>query len=115
MKTGQVVAVCQDGKYSRRVKGEVIASKKGSKILVRFPHPEIEGESVEFWAKLCNTVRFRKEVNVSTFTMKCYKHFAGWADIDSFCPWFTVHKWKYSERSTSLKDKKLLWKHGIYI
>jgi hypothetical protein len=36
MKRGKFVAVCYDGKYGRRVKGEVLRTNK-SRILVRFP------------------------------------------------------------------------------
>ena len=26
--------------------------------------------------------------------LKNYSHFAGWADIDWFCPWYSVYQWK---------------------
>jgi hypothetical protein len=36
MKRGQTVAVCYDGKWSRRVPGHILATKHGYKILVEF-------------------------------------------------------------------------------
>lgn len=47
MKRGKFVAVCYDGKYSRRVKGEVLRTNK-SRILVRFPE-FVSGTIVEHW------------------------------------------------------------------
>ena len=43
-KLGQKVAVCYDGKWGRRVMGEIIATHRGSAITVRFQ--EWAGESI---------------------------------------------------------------------
>ena len=44
MKRGDKVAVCYDGKWGRRVLGEVIATKQTSRIQVRFK--EYAGEEI---------------------------------------------------------------------
>lgn len=77
MKRGDSVAVCHDGKWGRRVQGEVVATRKGHHLKVRFPHPD-DGTPVEFWA------RRRPGRRV---------YFAGWADISYFCPWYAVRPW----------------------
>lgn len=100
MKRGTVVAVCHDGKWGRRVKGEVIGTRRGHHILVRFPHPETD-DPVEFWARRRPAVRRMKTVRRSAgFTMSTFKRyvsFAGWADIDWFCPWYAVYPWSEEE------------------
>ncbi len=49
MKTGSKCFVCYDGKYGRRVLGEVIATKQ-SKILVQFPEWASEdGTVLQHW------------------------------------------------------------------
>ena len=49
MKTGSKCFVCYDGKYGRRVVGEVIATKQ-SKILVEFPEWASEdGTILQHW------------------------------------------------------------------
>lgn len=78
MKRGTKVAVCHDGKWGRRVQGEVIATRNGHHIKVSFPHPET-GELVELWARRMSGK---------------YGHFGGWAPIDWFCPWYSVYKWR---------------------
>jgi hypothetical protein len=85
MKRGNKVAVCHDGKWVRRVVGEVIATRRGHHIKVRFLHPE-NGSPVEFWAR-----KLPKE----------YSCFGGWADIDWFYPWYSVRKLPVNERYTS--------------
>lgn len=97
MKRGTIVAVCQDGKWSRRVKGEVIATRQGHHIKVRFPHPDTN-EPVEFWARKSRTVRYMRKRPGSVFTYRTrYRFFGGWAEIDTFCPWYSVVKWPKSE------------------
>ena len=52
LKRGMAVAVCYDGKYGRRVKGEVIRTDRGSRVLVRFPLWADETDTViEHWFK----------------------------------------------------------------
>lgn len=53
MKRGDIVAVCYDGKWGRRVRGEVLATRQCSRILVRF-ESYAESAIVEHWFKLCN-------------------------------------------------------------
>ena len=86
MKRGKKVAVCHDGKWGRKVQGEVVATRRGHHIKVSFPRPE-SGEPVEFWARKMPTIRH---------SGKRYAYFGGWADIDWFCPWYAVHKWPSS-------------------
>lgn len=94
MKLGTKVSVCHDGKFSRRVQGEVVATKRGYSVKVRFPHPA-NGQLVDFWARKIATVRHcRNKPPSCIYYGKRYAYFAGWADIDWFCPWFAVHKWK---------------------
>lgn len=91
MKRGAKVAVCHDGKWGRRVQGEVVATRRGHHIKVRFPHPE-SGELSSFWARVIPTVRYNRNKPPSCIHHgKQYKHFGGWADIY----WFSVHKWRY--------------------
>lgn len=95
MKRGTVVAVCHDGKWGRRVKGEVVATRRCHHILVRFPHPETN-EPVEFWARRVPPIRYRKvkiDGCITRIQIKRAAYFCGWADIDWFCPWYAVHKW----------------------
>jgi len=99
MKRGTEVAVCHDGKWGRRVKGVVVATAKGSRIKVQFPSP-VDGTDVEFWARVIPSIRYRqvKRARYGTvITLKNYKHFGGWADIQWFCPWFAVYKWPRKE------------------
>ena len=87
MKRGKKVAVCHDGKWGRKVQGEVVATRRGHHIKVSFPRPE-SGEPVEFWARKMPTIRH---------SGKRYAYFGGWASIDWFCPWYAVHKWPHAE------------------
>lgn len=115
MKIGQTVAVCHDGKWGRRVKGEVVSTRHGNRILVKFQHPNNEEVTVHLWARWHNTVHYKKRKHNSCVSYgKQYGYFAGWADIDLFCPWFRISKWSDSDYKVTLKDKKLLWKCGIY-
>lgn len=96
MKTGQKVAVCHDGKYSRRILGEIVKTRNGHHIKVRFPNPET-GFPVEFWARKIPAVRYKKTQERKYVTMiysKKYAYFAGWANIDWFSPWYSIEKWE---------------------
>lgn len=93
MKRGTKVAVCHDGKWGRKVQGKVVATKNGHRIKIRFPHPE-NGKFIEFWARKIPAVRYCKNNPPSCiFHLKRYAYFAGWANIDWPCPWYSVHKW----------------------
>lgn len=97
MKRGDKVAVCHDGKWSRRIQGEVLETRNGHHLKIRFFHPGT-GALVEFWARKSPTVRHRRQKLPSCIQYgKRYAYFAGWADIDWFCPWFAVHKWPKAE------------------
>ena len=94
MKLGKTVAVCHDGKYSRRIQGTIIATNKGSKILVRFPHPDPEvGGDVQAWFRKEKAIRHWKKLD-NIWYGKRPARFSGWVDVDWFCPWFTVYPWK---------------------
>ena len=97
MKRGAKVAVCHDGKWSRRVEGVVVGTRRGHHIRVSFHHPGTDA-TVEFWARKIPAVRHRKERPSSryctTVTFARPAYYGGWADIEWFCPWFSVHPWK---------------------
>lgn len=101
MKRGTKVAVCHDGKWSRRLPGYVVATRQSHHVLVEFQH---EDKVVQFWARKRPTVRYLKSRSfgcVEVVTLKRYAYFGGWAAIDWFRPWFAVHKWKsYEDRQT---------------
>ena len=85
MKRGTIVAVCQDGKWSRRVKGVIIGTDRGNRIKVKFTYGDHE---YEYW--------FRKQPRKHG-ARPCKLHFAGWTEVDTFCPWFSVWKWEQRE------------------
>lgn len=92
MKRGQKVMVCHDGKWSRGVEGEVIATRKGHHIKVRFPHPETE-QPVEFWCRKNRPIRFmrRNKGRYGSISYSWrYSYFSGWADIDWWMPWYKI-------------------------
>lgn len=91
MKRGQAVAVCHDGKWGRRVKGEVIETRRGHHIKVRFEH--CDAGVVEFWCRINRVIRYRKRQGCIVWSARP-KYFAGWVDIDWFCPWYVIHPWK---------------------
>lgn len=94
MKKGTIVAVCHDGKWGRKVKGEVVATRNGHHIKVRFPHPE-DDTPVEFWARKLPAIRYRRQKHGGCIMYSNRaSYFAGWADIDWFSPWYSVYKWK---------------------
>lgn len=91
MKIGTKVDVCHDGKFGRRCPGVVIATKNGYKIKVRADHPVIG--TFEFWARRMAPIRYRRQRSGSciVYTRRPV-YFGGWADVDWFCPWFSVLK-----------------------
>lgn len=92
-KSGTEVAVCHDGKWGRRVKGVIVKTNKGHRVLVRFTPPG-ESEAVEFWAKRRPAIRHRATKRGSCVSYGKRKvSFAGWANVDTFCPWYAVHPW----------------------
>lgn len=93
MKRGTIVAVCHDGKWGRRVQGEVVATRRGHHIQVRFPHPETD-EPVLFWARKLPTIHYQRQKHGSCISYGDRRaYFGGWAAIDWFCPWYSVHGW----------------------
>lgn len=91
MKLGAKVWVCHDGKYSRRVEGEVVATRRGHHLQIKFFHEDC-GE-VLFWARRTPAVRYLKESGIFIKSRRPVS-FGGWADIDWFMPWYSVAKWK---------------------
>jgi hypothetical protein len=94
MKRGNTVAVCYDGKWGRRVKGEVIATCKGHKILVRFPEWGKEHKIIEHWFKVK-----RRKIKYGGPR----KYFAGWVPVERSLmqilfgvpgDWYAVYKWE---------------------
>ena len=101
MKRGTEVAVCQDGKWSRKVKGVVVQTKNGYKIKVRFTYgyDEETTETVEVWFKMQGVIRYEKKPYGTKYgciyRLKRYKYFAGWVNTDKWwSPWFSVYKWE---------------------
>lgn len=102
MKIGQLVAICHDGKWGRRVQGVVIATRRGHHIKVQFPHPVDDRTPVEFWVRKEPSVRHQRTKrrpgwNNHSVDLKNYRSYSGWADIDYFCPWYRVYKWPKGE------------------
>lgn len=96
MKRGTEVAVCHDGKWSRKVKGVVVQTKNGYKIKVRFTYgyDEETVETVEAWFKVRPPIRYQKRKGYFTYS-KRKKSYSGWVDTDKWwSPWFAVYKWK---------------------
>jgi hypothetical protein len=90
MKINDVVAVCHDAKWGRRVKGVVVKTRNGHHIKVAFTTED--GKAIEFWArKRDDSTRYARGA-------KYYK-FGGWVDIDYFSPWFGVYKWEDTKES----------------
>lgn len=86
MKIGQVVAVCHDGKWGRRVKGVVTGTQRGLYITVQFQNPNT-GEPIEFKAR-------RRDDNTRRRRSQQHYKYGGWVDIDYFFPWYGVYTWK---------------------
>lgn len=94
MKRGDKVWVCHDGKWSRRVEGVVVDTRRGHHIKVQFPHPE-DRTSVEFWARKKPAIRYwRTKKNSCVSYGKSYTYYGGWADIDWWFPWYAVYKFQ---------------------
>lgn len=94
MKRGQIVAVCHNGKWGRRVKGEVVATRQGHHIKVRFPNPDT-GAPLEFWARVSPIIHYTRKTRKWVWYDKRYKTYGGWIDgIDVWSPWYSVTKWK---------------------
>ena len=96
LKRGMAVAVCYDGKWGRRMKGEVIRTDRGSRVLVRFPLWAEETETVvEHWFK-----RRRADLDPQRQYFGGYvprefsvmKHFFGMPG-----DWYAVYRWPASE------------------
>lgn len=93
MKRGTKVAVCHDGKWSRKVEGVVVETRNGHHIKIRFKN--LDGELIEFWARKRPVIRYWRKPNGSyVITGKRAPSFAGWVEkSEYFCPWFVVYKW----------------------
>ena len=53
MKRGDLVSVCYDGKWGRRVTGEVVATDRGRRVLVKFvPWAGDSDVAVEHWFRI---------------------------------------------------------------
>lgn len=92
MKRGTFVAVCHDGKWGRRVKGVVVATRQGHHVQVKCV---IDDEEVLFWARRRPAIRHLRRARNSF--MSFYKRpvsYAGWAEIDTFIPWYAVYRWE---------------------
>jgi len=96
MKRGTIVAVCHDGKWGRRVKGVVVATRQGHHIKVRFDNPDNETPDapaqVEFWARVRPTIHYRKKFDTNSYTMYRYKNYGGWVTNGVWFPWYSVYK-----------------------
>ena len=76
------------------MKGTIVKNNKGHQILVRFT-PEGENAPVEFWAKRRPAIRYMSNKRGSClYYLKRKVSFAGWADVDTFCPWYSVIPWE---------------------
>ena len=105
MKRGQKVFVCHDGKWGRRVEGEVIQTDNGSRIKVGFMNND---KYIEFWARKVSTIHYRRQNPGSCIVnMKQRAYFAGWAEgTDCWFPWFTVRPLNFDERKETIEDRK---------
>ena len=94
MKRGDKVWCCHDGKFSRRVEGVVTQQHKGHHITVQF---EFDDQLVTLRARRNPAIRCRQ---LKGYIMKHKRpvRFSGWADIDYFCPWFSIVKMKASKK-----------------
>lgn len=113
MKRSDSVAVCYDGKWGRRVKGEVIATRKGSRILVRFPEYANPDNIIEHWFPV------RK---LKTKFGGPRKNYAGFVQVDKSImkglfgmpgDWYSVWPWNMGERRYSRETRKFLFEYHI--
>jgi hypothetical protein len=95
MKRGQIVAVCYDGKWSRKVPGRVLATKNGYKILVEFTEWAYDDNSkpIQHWFRVRAPKRRWGQA----------KSFAGFVPVGKSImahlfgapgDYYSVHKWK---------------------
>ena len=113
MKRGNFVAVCYDGKWGRRVKGEVIATRKGSRILVRFPEYANEDNIIEHWFKV------RK---LPTKFGGPRKNYGGFVQVEKSImrglfgmpgDWYTVWPWNMGDRRYNRETRKFMFQYRI--
>ena len=113
MKRGDIVAVCYDGKWGRRVKGEVIATRKGSRILVRFPEWANEDNIIEHWFKVRR---------LHTKFGGPRKNYGGFVNVDKSImrglfgmpgDWYCVWPWDMPDRRPSRDTRKFLFEYRI--
>ena len=113
MKRGDHVAVCYDGKWGRRVKGEVIATRKGSRILVRFPEWANEENIIEHWFPV------RK---LGSKWGGPRKNYAGFVQVEKSImrglfgmpgDWYSVWPWDMPDRRDSRATRKFLFEYRV--
>lgn len=113
MKRGDFVAVCYDGKWGRRVKGEVIATRNGSRVLVRFPEYANEDNIIEHWFRVRN---------LKTKWGGPRKNYAGFVQVEKSImrglfglpgDWYSVYPWNMGERRYDRKTRKYLFQYRI--
>lgn len=84
MKRGDKVWVCQDGKFNRRVEGEVVKTRQVHHVCVQFTLEVEDGNQLtcSFWARM------------SPPTSEGYKTYSGWAEHEwvGGWRWYTVMK-----------------------
>lgn len=95
MKRGAKVAVCYDGKFSRKMPGEVVDTHNGYRIKVRFQlWEEFPGPFIEVWFPLRMTGRRWGGAP---------KQFAGWVRTENSLMrnmfgvpgcWYSVVRWR---------------------
>lgn len=113
MKRGDFVAVCYDGKWGRRVKGQVIATRKGSRVLVRFPEYANDTNILEHWFPV------RK---LKTKFGGPRKNYAGFVQVEKSImrnmfgmpgDWYSVWPWDMPSRRDSRATRKFLFEYRI--
>lgn len=113
MKRGDSVAVCYDGKWGRRVKGEVLATDRGHKILVRFPEYANEDNIIEHWFKV-------RRLHTKYGGRR--KNYAGYVNVDKSImrglfgmpgDWYCVWPWDMPDRRDSRDTRKFLFEYRI--
>lgn len=113
MKRGDYVAVCYDGKWGRRVRGEVIATRKGSRILVRFPEWANEDNILEHWFPVRR---------LKTRFGGPRKNYAGFVPVEKSImrglfgmpgDWYCVWPWDMPDRRPNRETRKFLFEYRI--
>lgn len=82
MKRGSKIVAYQDGKLCRTGYGEVIETRRGHHIKVRFIY---QYQIIEIWVR-------KRKLNHGKWPHG-HKQYVGWADVDLFCPWFLIEKY----------------------